>query len=320
MIKIDVKDKKILYQLDENSRLSFSKIGKNVGLSKDVVAFRVKKLQEKVIIKNYYTVIDASKLGYLSFRFYFVFQYVTPELKKEIIDYFINDKYTYFVGLIEGIYNLAVILWVKNVMEFYSFYKKTLKKYGYFFKDINFCLYVQLLHFRSSFLLDEPDDRTKHFTTGGQTKVDYDTIDIQILRVIAANARIPTIEIAKKLNLSATVINYRIKKLIKSGVIQGFRVNLDYLKLGYHNFKVDIYLKDFKDVDQIFNYIKMNPHLYYLNETAGHADLEIEFYVESINEIHLIMEDLATKFPGKIKFYTIFNILEFIKRQFMPEE
>ena len=34
MIKIDLKDRKILYQLDINSRQPYSKIGKKVGLPK----------------------------------------------------------------------------------------------------------------------------------------------------------------------------------------------------------------------------------------------------------------------------------------------
>lgn len=320
MMKLNLKDKKILYNLDINSRQSFSKIGKKVGLHKDVVAYRVNKLQERGIIKNFYTVVDASKLGYMSFRFYFIFQYVTPEIKKEIIDYFIKNKYTYFVGLIEGMYDLCVIMWVKDIMDFYSFYKKTLKKYSYYFKEIIFCLYVQLLHYKSSFLLDEINNRENPLITGGQKKVDYDEIDFQILKIISADARIPTIKIAEEMNVTTTVVNYRIKKLLKSGVIQGFKVNLDYLKLGFQNFKVDIYLKEYKDIDQISKYVKSNPHCFYINETAGHADLEIEFYVENINEIHQIMEDLMIKFPGKIKYYTTYNIWEFIKRQFMPEK
>ena len=50
MEKIDLKDRKILYHLDINSRESFRSIGKKVGLSKDVVASRVKKLEEKGFI------------------------------------------------------------------------------------------------------------------------------------------------------------------------------------------------------------------------------------------------------------------------------
>ena len=49
MEKIDLKDRKILYELDIDSRQSFRNIGRKVGLSKDVVASRVKKLKENAL-------------------------------------------------------------------------------------------------------------------------------------------------------------------------------------------------------------------------------------------------------------------------------
>ncbi len=52
MIKIDLKDRKILYQLDLNSRQSLTQIGKNVGLKKDVVSYRIKRLQDEGVIKD----------------------------------------------------------------------------------------------------------------------------------------------------------------------------------------------------------------------------------------------------------------------------
>lgn len=64
MEKLDLKDRKILYHLDLDSRQSFRSLGKKVGLSKDIVASRVKKLQEKGIIKGFFAVVDYSKLGY----------------------------------------------------------------------------------------------------------------------------------------------------------------------------------------------------------------------------------------------------------------
>ena len=86
MEKIGLKDRKILYHLDIDSRQSFSSIGKKVGLHKDVVLYRINKLQENRIIKNYYTVVDTSPLGYIHPRFYITYQYVTPKIKEEIID------------------------------------------------------------------------------------------------------------------------------------------------------------------------------------------------------------------------------------------
>ena len=74
MEKLDLKDRKILYHLDFDSRQSFRAIGKKVGLSKDVVTDRVKKLVENGIIKNFYTVINPLKIGFISVRFTILFQ------------------------------------------------------------------------------------------------------------------------------------------------------------------------------------------------------------------------------------------------------
>jgi len=99
MEKLDLKNRKILYHLDLNSRQSFSQVGKKVGLHKDVVAHRVKILQEKGIIVRFNTLIDNLKLGYSCMRFYFNYQYITPEIKKEIIDHFVNFNRTHEINL-----------------------------------------------------------------------------------------------------------------------------------------------------------------------------------------------------------------------------
>ena len=77
MVKLDIKDRKILYHLDFDSRQSYRSLGKKVGLSKDIVALRVKKLQEKGIIKGFFAVVDYAKLGYSLYRIYFTFQDLT---------------------------------------------------------------------------------------------------------------------------------------------------------------------------------------------------------------------------------------------------
>ena len=70
MEKIDLKDRKILFELDINSRQTLTQIGRKVGLPKTVVAYRIKRLQERGIIKSFYTVIDVYKLGFIMMRFH----------------------------------------------------------------------------------------------------------------------------------------------------------------------------------------------------------------------------------------------------------
>lgn len=53
----------ILYELQENARLSFSEIGRRVGLTAPAVAERVRKMEETGIITGYHAHVNPDKLG-----------------------------------------------------------------------------------------------------------------------------------------------------------------------------------------------------------------------------------------------------------------
>ena len=87
MQKMDEIDKKIMFEIDKNSRRSINEISKILKLKKDTVAYRIKQLEDNKIIQGYYTVIDYSKLGYILLRYYVKFQNTTLELEEEIINH-----------------------------------------------------------------------------------------------------------------------------------------------------------------------------------------------------------------------------------------
>ena len=306
---LHLKDKKILYCLDQDSRQSLSSIGKKVGLPKTVIAYRINKLIEMGIIKNFYTLIDSSKLGYSKFRFYLTCQYTTPRIKQEIIDYLVKNKTVVVIHLVEGSYDLVVFADVKNIPEFYSFWEHTLDAYGKYFANQIFSLYVQEHIYGYSFLLDEKNVKTKIEMYEGKTNVDIDTLDFQILQAIAPNARMPLTKVAKTLNTTPEVVRYRIKRLIKLGVIRGFKVNIDFSKLGYRLYKVNIVLKEHDKIPYIIDYIKNDPHFICVDKTLGYVDLELEFILPNISTLHEIMEKISVKFPEIIKNYTYFSVI-----------
>ena len=320
MIKIDLKDRKILYELDINSRQSLSQIGKKVGLPKNVVAYRINKLKQNGIIKNFYTIVDAYKLGYIAFRLYITYQYMTPENEQEMIDYFVKDKLNWWTISAEGRFDLAVIVWVKNVDHFYRFWEKTLRNFRDFIQDVNFSVYIQIFSYRHSYLLNNiaRDERTKFEITGGGKPVEIDEMDFRILRIMAPNARIPLTELANDLNSTVTKVNYRIKKLQKSGVIQGFRADIDFSKLGYQFFKADIFLKDYRQRQNIINYVKTNPALIRIDQSVGVSDLELEFHVKTLQDFHEIMQDIINKYPEAIKNYKYVYASKLHKMNYMP--
>lgn len=320
MVKIDLKDRKILYQLFLDGRQSFRSVGRKVGLSKDVVASRVQKLQENEIIQGYCIVFDYFKLGLTPMRFYFKYQYITPEIKKEIIEHFVNCKHSTSVFSTKGTYDLVVVALVKNNTDIYPFWQKTLDKFGDYFAKRIFSIYMGETIYKPSFLLDKKDDvRTKPMLKRSWERVEHDDLDIKILKILSFNARAPTIEIAEKLNTTALTINNRIKKLIKKGVILGFVAVPNVIKLGYQFMKVDFFLREHNKIHQIIKYVEKNPYLIALDSTLGYADLEFEFILYNINQLHKIVEDITLKFPKIIRNYAITAVEKNYKFLIMPE-
>ena len=155
---------------------------------------------------------------------------------------------------------------------------------------------------------------------GGSEKKEIDSKDLNILKIIASNARMPITEISKRTNMNSDTVAYHINKLIKDKIIQGFRTNIDFEKIGYQYFKVDVYLRDYKQRNKIINYIKNNPHLVAIDETTGVSHLELEFHLKSLNQLHDIMNDLNVKFPFALRNYKYFNIQKIHKYVFLPED
>ncbi|RLF33524.1 MAG: hypothetical protein DRN08_05420 [Thermoplasmata archaeon] len=323
MYRIDLKDRKILYELGLNCRQTNTQIGKKVGLKKDVVSYRIKKMQEEGIIKNFWTAINTFKLGYKVFRIYITFQFVSIDKKNEIIQHFVNYKNAWAVISVRGGgVDLVVILWVNNSYEFYRFWNKTLDLFENYFAKATISLYIQAIDYKKTYLLPnelDKSDREHYRITCDEKTVKIDKIDHQLLNELAINARAPLIELAEKLDCSSQTINYRIKNLIKNDIIKAFRVHLDYSKLGLQHFKVDIYLKEHKKLQPIINHLKDKPYMQCLNMTIGWADLEPEFIVKSIEELNQIIDDLNSKFPMVIGKYTYWVTEKIHKERWLPE-
>ncbi len=319
MEKLDLKDRKILYHLDLNSRQSFTQLGKKVGLYKEIINYRVKRLQDAGIIVRFNTLIDTFKLGYSCMRFYFNYQYLTPEIKKEIIDHFVNFKHTQMVASPEGAVELCVLMLAKNVNEIHSFWHKTLSNYRDYFSKQIIVPFIGENIYTKSFLIDEKDDRTNLIVRRGGEIIDYDELDFQILKLLAQNSRIPTIDIAKKLNITTITVTKRIKRLIELGAILRFHVTINWDIIGYKWFKVDLYLKDYNKINQILNYVEKNPHLAYIDKTFGYADLELELIVKNVNQLNQIIEDLSSKFPKMIGSCSYFSVSKSHKWVDIPE-
>ncbi|MBI4452168.1 Lrp/AsnC family transcriptional regulator [Candidatus Woesearchaeota archaeon] len=305
MSKLDLKDKKILYELDTNSRQSYHQIAKKVGLSKDSVIYRIKNLQKEGIIRQFHTITDVGKLGFISFRLYLKLQNATPEKEEDIITYLKNQKIVTWMVSIDGEYDIGMWILTKTIKEMNNFWKELLNKYVNFIDKRWLTIFTKVSYFPRVYLLDKKQNFDEYVFITEPVEVSIDQKDIEILKLIAPNSRISVLEISKKLNLAPKTVSLRIKELEKKKVVIGYRTLFDLEKLGYQYFKVHFNLYNVtKDKEKKFRaYIKQHPNIIFDNEVLGGDDFEIEIQVKTLEEFRKIIDNIKFEFSDIIKEY-----------------
>ncbi|MFH1505945.1 MAG: Lrp/AsnC family transcriptional regulator [archaeon] len=320
MAKLDLKDKKILYELDINSRQPYNAIAKKVGLSKDSVIYRIKNLQKAGIIRQFHTIIDVGKLGFISFRLYLKFQNTTPEIEQEIIDFFKQKKIVTWLASRDGGYNLAVWVLTKKVKEMNDLWKEMKKKYLNYIDKKRLTIFTNVSYYPRAYFLEKKENMEEYIFITEPEEVETDNTDIEILKLLAPDARIPVLEIAKKLNITAKTVTARIKELEKKKVIIGYRTLFDLDKLGYEYFKVDIDLQNITEekLKQFRAFVKMHPNIIYNDEVLGGSDMEIEIQVKSLQDLRALINKIKEQFSSIIKEYDYYLVYDEHKYLFFP--
>jgi DNA-binding Lrp family transcriptional regulator len=315
--KLDLKDYKILSELDVNARASNSEIAKYVGLSKDVINYRIKNLIEKDVIKGFYAVIDASRLGYYSFRIYIKLLDTPLEIEKEIISYLIEQPRTGFVNKIDGSYDIGIMVWVKNIYEFDVFWDEFKKRFRKYIGKTNTSIFTKVFHYKRAYLLNKEFDDSGTELIGGSIEITYDEDDLKILKLLASNARIPLIEIATKTKISIGTVVYRIKQLEKKNIIQGYRTLLNLKQLGYEYYKIDMNFYNINNYEAFLKFSQMHPNIIYVDKTIGGTDFEFDVEVKSKEEMFKIIEQIRQRFKD-VRDYEYFSVRQCYKLIYMP--
>ncbi len=119
------------------------------------------------------------------------------------------------------------------------------------------------------------------------TNQKLDSLDKQILRMIAEDARVPFLEVARSCNVSGAAIHQRIQKLTSMGVLNGSQFIIDPEKIGYKTCAyIGLRLKNPADYDHVIEELKQIPEITECHFTTGDFDMFIKIF--ALNNQHLL--------------------------------
>jgi Lrp/AsnC family transcriptional regulator for asnA, asnC and gidA len=114
-----------------------------------------------------------------------------------------------------------------------------------------------------------------------------DSLDKKILHLIAEDARIPFLEVARACNVSGAAIHQRIQKLTSLGILKGSQFVIDPEKIGYETCAyIGLFLKNPEKFDEVVEALRQIPEVVECHYTTGGFDLFIRIY--AFNNHHLL--------------------------------
>jgi len=119
-----------------------------------------------------------------------------------------------------------------------------------------------------------------------------DSLDKQILRMIAEDARVPFLEVARACNVSGTAVHQRIQKLTSMGVLNGSQFIINPEKIGYETCAyIGLKLKNPEDFDRVLENLKKIPEVTECYFTTGGFDMFIKIYALNNQQLLSIIHD-----------------------------
>ncbi|NDV65625.1 Lrp/AsnC family transcriptional regulator [Bacteroides sp. 224] len=142
-----------------------------------------------------------------------------------------------------------------------------------------------------------------------------DTLDEKILCLIANNARLPFLEVARACHVSGAAIHQRVQRLTNQGILKGTEYVVDPEKIGYTTCAyVGLNLKNPEFFEDVIKALENMPEVVECHFTTGKYDLLIKLYAKSNNHLLDIIHNKLSPL-GLSRTETMISFRQAIKRQ-----
>lgn len=300
-MRLDLKDKRLIYELGLNSRQPTRELAKKLNLSKSSVNYRIQRLIKNKVITGFKTYINYYKLGISNYVLYLKFQNTNEEIESRIVKYFLSSNHVTWLGSSYGNWELIIELTAEDFPTLYSLLSNFYKAYSPYIqkKELVQCIFEDFFSYKFTNLKEYPALRIDFI---GE-KTTSDNIDKAIVTYITENPHYNLYKIALDLSISLDIVNYRIKKLTQNRIIAGHSIQLDLSSLGLGWYIFQVSLKNYAGENKFTYYLQKHPNVCYIYKYLGAWDYEIGLYIKSSEELENFVLALKSQFSEMIKDY-----------------
>lgn len=300
-MKLTQREIEILAALQYKADLPLSDVARMTGHREHTVRYTVESLVERGIISRR-TYINIYPLGYFKEAFFFS---LTPDSRKfrgPLLDFLIKSPQIGYVAELGGEYQYKVDICGRTLDEISWFLNELYEQFGEILQGKSHAILVQLADFPTK-IIRRRRGSGEALTMGVRDhRMEIDEIDHRILCALSTVGNSSHRELARKLGISNSTLEYRIKRMKQNKVVLGARYLIDTSQLNMQSFFHLVYVKGFSRSlrDKLYEYCKRHPHVDYFVQCMANWDFEIGTTVERAQDVVVFTQGLYESFGESI--------------------
>lgn len=324
MIKIDLKDRKILSELDMNARIPMTELARKTKLSRQVVEYRLQRLGQEKVIFGALTIVDSGVLGYGWYRVLLRLLKVTSLQKNQFIDYLKTNKNITWLGEVGGNWDIVANFACKDHHEFNVLFEEICSKFGQFIMHHEVLTYVNIYDYPRTYFLNNSHNYNNNSPQNNSNRPSFfhamiknehfslDGLDKNILQQMSVHAFTSTVELGNRLKVSRNTIKNRLDELEKKKVILGYRIIINPSSLGYHSHLLFLGINqlDLQREKQLYSFLSSIPQITFVVKHIGKWRMGMEIETKDEIEFQNIFVEIRGKFSDIISDYESFPVFK----------
>jgi DNA-binding Lrp family transcriptional regulator len=304
---LDVYDGRMIYCLFKDSRQPVSSIAKSIRLSKERTHYRIKKLVSQGFVNVFYTLINASRLGFHYYRIFLKLENHDDALLKRMIISLRSNTRVADLDILEGEFDIVFLTMHQKPSELSQFMSRLGAEFGNYIKDKAVCNAMRLNMRFVEYNGDKVYD-SKILNLDNPSLVPCTKEEIGILNLISRDSRLPLVDISKKLKMSPNLVKYHLRRLEKTGVIAGYTTALNMWKIGRIPVLINFKLKQQESIPKIIELLSQQGKYIFAYECVGNFDLSVKVITDNMNSMLKLLKNLKTNQTGGIISYEISHV------------
>jgi Lrp/AsnC family leucine-responsive transcriptional regulator len=301
---LDVKDRRILETFTDNASMPLRQLAKQAGISREVAAYRLKRLQQRGILSRIVARVDMTKFYHTAYIMYLRFSRLDEQVLKTAKEFFAKSPYVMWAASLGGEYDIGTSFLTRTPHDLADFMSTMEKAFGKSLQEYDLFPYESEMKntYRGIFTNKTTplsEALMKEFTPPMQ--IELDGKDKLLLYALSQNASLTNSQLGKIVDLSEEAVRLRKKNYEKTGIIRGYRGIIDMSKLGISMYY--LFLKF--DMNPALNkkietYMQMNKHVNYCAKIVGKFNIQACMWATSPAHYQMLLQDMRNTFSDSL--------------------